>query len=120
MKTRIETQEHVQPTGRDTSSSQFNTYSEYNYSDWNVPNETCMDDMKSLDKTKPIQSTVHNGRKDTMDNGQGEAEHSKYEYKSSLNEMYMSNDENFEASKPIRPPGSVVYEERLVSYNQKT
>ena len=42
----------------------------------------------------PIQSTVHNGRKDTMDNGQGEAKHSEYEYDSSLDEIYMSEDES--------------------------
>ena len=52
-----------------------------------------------------------------MDNGQGEAEHSEYEYDSSLDEIYMSDDESFEAPEPIRPPGSVVYGERLVSYN---
>ena len=55
-----------------------------------------------------------------MDNGQGKAEHSEHEYDSSLDEIYMSEDESFEAPEPIRPPGSVVYGERLMSYNRKT
>ena len=111
------TKEHIRPLRKDTSSSY---YAGYNCLDWNVPDETCINDMESLNETKPIKSTVNDGGKDTMDNGQGEAEHSEYEYKSSLNEMYMSNDESFEALKAIPPPGSVVYEERLVSYNRKT
>ena len=53
-----------------------------------------------------------------MDNDQGEVDHSEYEYDSpnwnTLDEIYMSDDESFEAPEPIRTAGSVV------SYIQKT